>query len=413
MPARSSLATAALAAAVFSSLAASSDAFAWDTLDGSRPLVIGHRGASGYLPEHTLEAYALAIDQGADYIEPDLVATKDGVLIARHEPMLGGTTDVASRAEFASYRSTKMVDGVATTDWFASDFTLAEIRTLRAIQPRLSRPQQFNGLYQIPTLDEVIALAQAKGAAVGREIGLYPETKHPTFHQSLGLALEDRLVASLAAAGLDRADAPVFIQSFEVANLKALDGKTDVRLVQLIDADDVKPDGTLSLVAPYDRPYDFAVAGDPRTFADLLTPAGLTEIATYADGIGPWKPYLLRTAIFDPDNNGVADDRNGDGVVNLADRVVIGDTGVIDAAHAAGLLVHAYTFRDDASQYGFDNATDEYRAFFALGVDGVFSDFPDTARAALVPEPSSTALLAGGLIAGGAVVLRRRTRGAR
>jgi glycerophosphoryl diester phosphodiesterase len=405
---RHSFALAAAAAAAAMTCFAAPPAHAWNTLDGAPPLVIGHRGASGYLPEHTLASYERAIELGADYIEPDLVSTKDGVLIARHEPMLGGTTDVASRPEFAALRTTMIVDGVPVTDWFASDFTLAQIKTLRAIQPRLNRPQEFNGRYEIPTLDEVIALARTKGAALGRTVGIYPETKHPTFHQSIGLPLEDRLVERLAAAGLDRADAPVFIQSFEVANLKALDGKTDVRLVQLIDADDVRPDGSLSLVAPYDKPYDFVVSGDPRTYADLLTPAGLAEIATYADGIGPWKPWLLKTAIFDPDNDGIANDRDGDGDVDLADRVVIGDTGVIDAAHAAGLLVHAFTFRDDASQYGFADATSEYRAYYALGVDGVFSDFPDTARAAVVPEPSTWAWLVGGLAVLGIGVRRRR-----
>jgi glycerophosphoryl diester phosphodiesterase len=368
--------------------------------DAATPIVIGHRGASGYLPEHTLEAYALAIQQGANYIEPDLVATKDGFLIARHEPMLSSTTDVASRAQFASYRTTKMVDGVSTTDWFASDFTLAEIKTLRAVQSRAGRPTNFNGLYQIPTLDEVIALAKTKSVEVGRTVGIYPETKHPTFHKNLGLALEDRLVTTLAAAGWNHAAAPVFIQSFEVANLKELNGKTNVKLVQLVDADDVNADGSMSLVAPYRQPYDFVLAGDPRTFADLLTPVGLAEVATYADGVGPWKPYLLKTVA-----DGV--DRNGDGTLDIRDRRVDGDTGVIAAAHAAGLLVHTWTFRNDASLYGFTNPTDEYKAFYALGIDGVFSDFPDTAVAA-IPEPHEYALMLAGLALVGSVVRRRR-----
>ena len=186
----------------------------------------------------------------------------------------------------------------------------------------------------------------------------------------------------LTAAGWNHGAAPVYIQSFEVSNLQELNQLTDIRLVQLIDADDVKPDGSMSLVAPFAQPYDFVVAGDPRTFADLLTPAGLDSVNDYADGVGPWKPYLLRTRIFDPNHDGVADDRNGDGVVTINDREVVGDTGVIAAAHDAGLAVHAFTFRNDASQYGFSDPIAEYKAYYAIGVDGVFSDFPDTALAA-------------------------------
>ncbi len=369
-------------------------AVAWDTLDGSAPIVIGHRGAPGYLPDHTLEGYSKAIELGADFIEPDLVITRDGVLIARHEPMLGGTTDVSARPEFAARKTTRMVDGISTTDWFASDFTLAEIKTLRAVQPIGSRDQSYNGLYQIPTLAEVIDLAKTRSASLGRTIGIYPEIKHSTFHQSLGLPMEDALVSTLHAAYGNSSTAPVFIQSFEVGNLQYLNTKTDIRLVQLVDADDVKPDGSLSLVAPYDKPYDFVVSGDPRTFADLLTADGLAAIATYADGVGPWKPYLLKT---------VADnvDRNGDGAITINDRLIVGDTGVIDAAHAAGLLVHTWTFRNDRSQYGFSDPQLEMEAYLRLGVDGVFTDYPDTGVAAravvAVPEPETYALMLAGL----------------
>ncbi len=382
------------------------------TLDGKVPLVIGHRGASGYLPEHTLESYRLAIQLGADYIEPDLVSTADGVLIARHEPILGATTDVASHPEFAVKRTTRMLDGVSVTDWFASDFTLAEIKTLRAVQPNASRDQGFNGLYEIPTFDEVIALAKSEGTAVGRTVGIYPETKHPTFHDNLGLSLEEPLLGSLTAAGWNSAGAPVFIQSFEVSNLQQLNTLTDVPLIQLIDADDVRPDGSLSLVAPYAQPYDFVVGDDLRTFADLLTPAGLDFVNDYADGIGPWKPYLLKTRIYDTNNDGVAEDRNGDGVVNIKDREVVGDTGIIGEAHAAGLYVHAFTFRNDASLYGFTDPIEEYQTYFKLGLDGLFSDFPDTAfaaRAGVVPEASTwTVGIAAATLAG--TFLRRRLR---
>ncbi|MBC8088495.1 MAG: glycerophosphodiester phosphodiesterase, partial [Phycisphaerae bacterium] len=265
----------------------------YNTLYGTRPIVIGHRGASGYRPEHTLESYKLAIQQGADFIEPDLVMTKDGFFIARHEPMLGGTTDVASKFD-VSRKSTRFVDGVAVTDYFASDFTLAEIKTLRAIQPNARRSQAYNGLYQIPTLDEIIILVQSEGVALGRVIGIYPEVKHSTFHAGLfgTHTFEDQLILKLHAAFGNTSNAPVFIQSFEVSNLQYLNSVTDMRLVQLIDADDVNADGSMSLVAPYRQPYDFVVNGDSRTFADLLTASGLGFVKSYADGVGPWKPYL-------------------------------------------------------------------------------------------------------------------------
>ena len=256
--------------------------------------MIGHRGAAGYLPDHTLEGYELAIKLGADYIEPDLVATKDGYLIARHEPNITGTTDVASHPEFADRSTTKVVDGVAETGFFASDFTLAEIKTLRAVQPLAERPQQFNGRFEIPTLGEVIDLVKRMSKKVGRRIGVYPETKHPTYHANLGLPLERPLVKELRRAGWNKRKAPVFIQSFEQSNLQLLDRLTSVRLVQLVDANDVDPDGTISYAPPFDRPYDWTVSGDPelqsRTFGFFTTDEGLEEISEYADGIGPGSP---------------------------------------------------------------------------------------------------------------------------
>lgn len=347
------------------------------TLGGAAPLVIGHRGASGYLPEHTLEGYRLAIEQGADFIEPDLVMTKDGVLIARHEPMLDATTDVATKFP-ASRMSTRMVDGVSTTAFFANDFTLAEIKTLGAVQARAGRPTAYDGLYRIPTLDEVIALARSQSDKTGRTIGIYPEIKHSTFMAGVFGAhrIEDALLTALHAAYGDTADAPVFIQSFEVVNLQYLNGKTSLRLIQLVDADDVKADGSMSLVAPYRQPYDFVVAGDPRLFSDLLTDAGLDFVKTYADGIGPWKPYLVKTV-----DDGV--DRNGDGQLTIVDRRVDGSTGVLERAHARGLAVHTWTFRNDASGYGFADPKAEMAYYMRLGLDGVFTDFPDTGVAAL------------------------------
>ncbi|WP_374337414.1 glycerophosphodiester phosphodiesterase family protein [Methyloversatilis sp.] len=381
-------------------------ALAWNTLDGNAPIVIGHRGASGYLPEHTLESYAKAIEMGADYIEPDLVMTRDGHLIARHEPILDGTTNVASVFD-ASRKTTRMLDGVETTAYFADTFTLAEIKTLRAIQPRADRDQSFNGQYEIPTLEEVIALAQSKG------VGIYPELKHSVYMNTQAASngfgphyFEDKLVSTLHAAYGNTAAAPVFIQSFEVSNLQYLNGQTDIRLVQLMDAWDVNADGSMDVsVPPYDRPYDFAVAGDTRTFADLLTDTGLDFVASYADGIGPWKPYLLKTVA-----DGV--ERTGDGVIDSRDRLVEGSTGVIEAAHARGLLVHTWTFRDDSIGYqlGYGTPEEEYAAFYELGIDGVFSDHPDTAVAALaaVPEPETWALMMAGLALTGFMARRRR-----
>jgi glycerophosphoryl diester phosphodiesterase len=350
------------------------------------PIVVGHRGASGHLPDHTLEGYALAIELGADFVEPDLVATKDGVLIARHEPNLIATTNVKDIAKFASRKRIAIVDGVPEEGFFASDFTLAEIKELRAVQPVGVRDQAFNGRYSIPTLREVIRLVKQKTLEKGRTIGIYPETKHPTYHKALGLALEDRLLDELTLAGWNDRLAPVFIQSFETANLRELRAKTKVRLVQLIDADGLNPDGSLSYAPPYDKPYDWVVSGRQGLFSDLVTPAGLAEVATYADGIGPWKYYLQSTAcklIV----NGACQDANGDGLVNEADRTVLPATPVVANAHASGLLVHPYTFRSEASRLPLEDLgspTNEYQRFFALGVDGVFADFPESAVAGRV-----------------------------
>ncbi len=343
------------------------------------PLVIGHRGAHGYLPAHTLEGYALAIELGADFIEPDLVATKDGHLIARHEPNMIATTDVASRPEFAARRRVAVVDGVSEEGFFASDFTLAEIKQLRAVQDFAERPQQFNGKFEIPTLEEIIRLAKRKAEEKGRTIGIYPETKHPTYHKSIGLPLEKRLLATLADAGWNQRDAPVFIQSFEQSNLKQLRKMTKVRLVQLVDANDVNDDGSLSYVAPFDRPYDWTVSNNPvlqaRTFGFFATDEGLREIKTYADGIGPWKRYIVSS---------VPSGLPGPGE---ASRTLLPPTDLIERAHKTGLLVHTWTFRNEqrrlVSDYG-GNPVNEYLQFFRLGIDGVFSDFTDTAVAARV-----------------------------
>ena len=337
--------------------------------DTEHPLVIGHRGSSGYLPEHTIPGYVLAIKNGADYIEPDLVSTKDGYLVARHEPDITNTTNVAQHPEFADRKTTRMVDGAPVTGWFATDFTLAEIRTLRAVQPFAERPQQFNGRYKIPTFDEVIRTAQRWSKRTGRRIGVYPETKHPTYHRQAGLPLEGKMLATLKRYGLDSRRDPVFIQSFEQSNLIELDKRTSIRLVQLIDANDVNPDGSLDYTAPFDRPYDWTVSGDPklqaRTFGFFVTNKGLDEVARYADGIGPWKPYIQPS--------------------QGATGPLLAPTDVVQRAHKRGLLVHPYTFRNESFRLSPDyngNPINEYLNYYELGVDGVFTDFADTARTA-------------------------------
>lgn len=350
------------------------------------PLVIGHRGGgSGYLPEHTLEAYALGIELGADYVEPDLVATKDGHLIARHEPNLINTTNVKDLPQFAARKRTVMLDGVPETGFFASDFTLAEIKQLRAVQPLPERGTAFDGQFQIPTLAEVIEFVKRKSAEKGRRIGIYPETKHPTYHQSIGLPLEDRLLRILTRAGWNHRGAPVFIQSFETANLRYLRTRTELPLIQLVDADDINPDGSISFAKPYDKPYDWVVSGRSGLFSDLLTPAGLAEVKSYADGIGPWKPYIRSSACTVV--AGACSDINGDGKVNDADRHLLPPTDLVQRAHAQGLLVHPYTFRSEPRRLAADYAGSpaaEYLTFYELGVDGLFSDFADDAVAARV-----------------------------
>jgi glycerophosphoryl diester phosphodiesterase len=339
------------------------------------PLVIGHRGASGFVPEHTLQSYRLAIKLGADYIEPDLVVTKDGVLIARHEPLLGDSdpattgdsTNVGDHPEFASRETTRNLDGIPTKGFWASDFTLREIKTLGARQTRGGRPTEFDGKFKIPTFQEVIDVAKRQSRKRGRRIGIYPETKHPTFHTDLGLPIEGRLVKALKRNGLNRRNAPVFIQSFEQSNLKQLNSMTPVRLVQLVDANDTDANGNPTYAPPFDRPYDWTVSGNPtlmsRTFGFFATNEGLDEIKTYADGIGPWKVYIIPTTA------------GGGGDVKPP-------TDLIQRAHARGLLVHTWTFRDDAFPTGYPGGpVEEYLAFYRLGIDGVFSDFPDTAFA--------------------------------
>ncbi|MQA96576.1 MAG: glycerophosphodiester phosphodiesterase [Streptosporangiales bacterium] len=327
--------------------------------DDDLPIVIAHRGASEFRPEHTLAAYRLAIDMGADFIEPDLVSTKDKVLVARHENEISTTTDVADHPEFATRRTTKTIDGRAVSGWFTEDFTLAELKTLRAKErlPDL-RPENtaFDRRFEIPTLAEVIDLARRNN------VGVYPETKHPSYFDSIGLSLEEPLLGTLADKGLNRKNSPVIIQSFETANLRELNRRTPVRLAQLIDATG--------------KPFDFVLNDDPRTYDDLVKPAGLDEIARYADGLG------VHTARVIP--------------VDSAGRLQ-DPTPLVRDAHRRDLDVHVWTVRtenanlpgelrdgDPASPVfarATGNAPRWYHLLYRTGIDGLFSDDPGLAVA--------------------------------
>ncbi|WP_321921228.1 glycerophosphodiester phosphodiesterase [Burkholderia sp. BCC1998] len=343
--------------------------------DPARPIsakvqVVGHRGASALRPEHTLASYRKAIEDGADVIEPDLVATRDGVLVARHENEISGTTNVSTLPQFASRKATRTIDGTQLTGWFTEDFTLAELKTLRAREriPQV-RPANtaYNDQFEIPTFDEIVALAKQMSAQTGRTIHLYPETKHPTYFQSIGLPLEDRLVDALLKDPYTARTATVYIQSFEVANLKAIrnrikSSQPNWKLVQLMDE-------------AGQRPYDFVKASDKRTYGDLSTRDGMREIASYANGVGPYKTSIIAVA---------------------ADGTLQQPTSYVRDAHAAGLVVHPYTFRPENNflpaslKDGGTPATRnpagsvrEIQAYLRAGIDGFFTDDPAVGRTAV------------------------------
>jgi glycerophosphoryl diester phosphodiesterase len=323
------------------------------------PTVIGHRGASGYRPEHTLGAYQLALDMGADIVEAgDLVPTRDGHLVCRHEPEIGGTTDVADHPEFAGRKRTKSLDGVVTTGWFTEDFTLAELKTLRATERiPVNRPHNtlYDGRWEIPTFEEVLRWQDEQTRRRGKQVWIYPEVKHPTYFRKLGLGLEERVARILRRHGKDGKNSPVILQSFEPTSIQRLDKLVGNPLVVL-------------LSGAGSRPWDFVETGDDRTVADLVTPEGLREIASYAQGIGPTLDLVIPR---DP-----------------AGRLKEPTTLVRDA-HRAGLILHPYTLRNEnpflpadfrrgteADAYG--DVFGAYRAYFATGIDGIFTDHPDT-----------------------------------
>jgi glycerophosphoryl diester phosphodiesterase len=317
---------------------------------GRPPLIIAHRGASGHLPEHTIEAYALAIDMGADYIEPDLVSTKDGILVARHENEISGTTDAATR--FPERRRVAVVDGDTVRGWFIEDFTLAELKTLRARERIPTRSHVNDGRFTVATFDELLELVRRRERESGRVIGVYPETKHSSYFAARGLALEPKLLSALARHGYSKRSDAVFIQSFEVGNLRALRaGNAPFQLVQLIGSRGAPP--------------DFELKGERRTYRDMTTPEGLREIATYADAIGPDKNLVIPIA------------GNGD---------IRSTTSLVSDAHAARLAVHVWDTRSDApflARGWKGDSSAEWRALVKAGVDGIFTDFPDDGVRAL------------------------------
>ncbi|MBC8066444.1 MAG: glycerophosphodiester phosphodiesterase [Chlorobia bacterium] len=314
------------------------------------PIVIAHRGASGERPEHTLAAYQLALEQGADFIEPDLVITKDGVLVCRHENEIGTTTDVAAKSEFAARKTKKEIDGKTFEGWFTEDFTLKELKTLRA-KERLPDVRKANtaydGQFEVPTFEEVLKLLRDWRKKSGKTVGVYPETKHSTYFGMMDLPLETPLVDLVKRYGYDKKDAPIFIQSFEQSNLKGLRRRTKARLIQLIDA--------------VGRPFDWNLTEDKRTYTQLVSPGGLTEISMYADGVGVYKDYVIP--------------RNAEG--NLGEP-----SSLVRDAKQSGLLVHVWTFRNE-DQFLPKNLAgepeEEIKRFIAAGVDGLFADSPATA----------------------------------
>lgn len=336
-------------------------------------LVVGHRGASALRPEHTLASYQKAIDDGADFIEPDLVSTKDGVLVTRHENEIGGTTNVSTLSQFADRKTTKNIDGKDLTGWFTEDFTLSELQQLKAREriPEF-RPANtaYNDLYPVPTLEQVIELAEANYKKTGKIIGLYIETKHPTYFKNQKLAMEDALLKTLAKYEYTRDIAPVYLQSFEVQNLKDLKRELDLhktlkhaQIIQLYDA-------------KTSQPADFVESGETKTYADLATAQGLKEVAKYANGVGPSKGYIL----------------------NFNDSGSVQTTSFISDAHTAGLKVHPYTFRpenyylptplkcsqDKPAERCPSGALKEFEAYFKAGVDGVFTDDLALGREAVI-----------------------------
>ena len=373
----------AIAIALGFTVAAAGGPETWKTLDGAPPLVIAHRGACGILPEETVEAYEAAARMGADALEPDLQLSRDGVLVARHDPNLALSTDVAMHPEYASRKRVLEVDGEPQEGWFVLDFTLEELRGLGGVVTDPERPRGRDGKARIATMREIVDIARRYSTPAHR-IAVYPETKNPAFQREHGRAIEDSLLAFLEREHLNSRDSTVFVQSPEPGSLRYMRQKgLKTKIVQLIDAKDVDyRTGKPVLAPPNDRPFDWTRAGDTlRDYAWMTTREGLAWIRGYADGIGPWKRWIVPVR-GELDSAGRVRDLDGNGKIDDRDAHCLPPTSLVADAHEAGLFVHPYTFRDEkrrlCAEYAGDPAA-EYRQYYGLGVDGLFTDFADRA----------------------------------
>ncbi|MEJ5149880.1 glycerophosphodiester phosphodiesterase family protein [Comamonas sp. MYb396] len=353
----------------------------YPTLDGNAPQSFSLSSIDGKAA-NTTESFDAAVAQDANFIAVDLVMSKDGELVALASPNITEITDVSSRSVYANRRTLRLIDGQSHQGWFASDFTLVELQSLRAKLPASATPPVGANTGRILSLNDVIAYAKRQR----KTVGLYLQTLNPTYHSQLGLAMEDKLLAAFTAAGYTQETAPVIVRSLEVAHLKTLRAKTQVRLVQMINGNpELAADGSILLSAPNAQPYDFTVAGVSTTYAQMVTADGLAQIKTYANGISPWKPYVISARYLDKNGDGQPDDLNNDGKWDYRDREMMPPTNLVTLAHAAKLFVHPWAYRNDATLLASDfkgKVAAEYKLFYEVGVDGVFSDSPSDANKA-------------------------------
>lgn len=353
----------------------------YPTLDGNAPQSFSLSGIDGKAA-NTAESFDAAVAQDANFIAADLVMSKDGELVALSSPDITDITDVSSRSIYANRKTVRLIDGQSHDGWFAADFTLVELQSLRAKLPGSTTPPGNASTGRILSLNDVIAYVKRQR----KTVGLYLQTQNPTYHSQLGLAMEDKLLAAFTAAGYTQESAPVMVRSLEVAHLKALRAKSQVRLVQMINgAPTLAPNGQILLSAPYGQPYDFTLAGVSTTYAQMVTADGLTQIKTYANGISPWKPYVISARYLDKNGDGQPDDLNNDGLLDYRDREMMPPTNLVTLAHAAKLFVHPWAYRNDVTLLASDfkgQVAAEYKLFYEVGVDGVFSDSPRDANRA-------------------------------
>lgn len=353
----------------------------YPTLDGNAPQSFSLSSIDGKAA-NTTESFDAAVAQDANFIAVDLVMSKDGELVALASPDITDITDVSSRSVYANRKTLRLIDGQSRQGWFASDFTLVELQSLRTKLPASTTPPVGANNGRILSLNDVIAYAKRQR----KTVGLYLQTLNPTYHSQLGLAMEDKLLAAFTAAGYTQETAPVIVRSLEVAHLKTLRAKTQVRLVQMINGNpELAADGSILLSAPNAQPYDFTMAGVSTTYAQMVTADGLAQIKTYANGISPWKPYVISARYLDKNGDGQPDDLNNDGKWDYRDREMMPPTNLVTLAHAAKLFVHPWAYRNDATLLASDfkgKVAAEYKLFYEVGVDGVFSDSPSDANKA-------------------------------